>query len=321
MATRVLLVDDSRFDRRMYGDFLRHGGCDVVTVTSGEEALEALPANAFDVVVADLVLPGLDGLGVLAAARQLDPDLGVLLITAIEDVETAVRAIKMGAFDYLVKPIAAEHLQRAVRRCHEYRGLLHENSELRRTVALTEAAARLVTLGDRNELCRALVDALVRERLGALAAVAKLLPDGSMELLHLAGLGSEKDDLRAAMMAALTASSRATAGSGLVDLAAVIEHDLGEGLLARVDPSNSAYVVGLFATNGGRPSELDRESLRFLSRQFSYALSALDRAAAVESLAFVDDLTKLYNMRYLRQALARQIELADTGHGSFSLMF
>jgi len=319
MTKRILFVDDVRFDRRVYGDYLRAAGFEVKTAASGEEAIACIERERFDAVVADLVLPGMDGLGVLGAVRRVDPEVGVLLMTAVEEVEVAVRAIKMGAFDYLVKPVEAEHLQRAVMRCIEYRELLHENGELRRTVALTEAAARLAATNDASELCRVLTESLIRERPGAVALVAQEQPDHSLTLCQVSGGPPPSDQL----LERLHALARADDVEPFVPLSveACEPAGLGEGLVARIVRPSGVGLIALFSPAGGRIEELDRESLQFLGSQFAQARAAIDRVAEVESLVFRDDLTKLYNLRYLRQALSRQVQATEATGRGFSLLF
>ena len=112
MAPSVLLVDDERFARTLYSDYLRAAGHDVEVADSSEAALVLLAYRRFDALVTDVILPGSkDGLELLDAAKQLDPNIGVVVITSLDEVAPAVRAIRSGATDYLVKPVTPEALQ------------------------------------------------------------------------------------------------------------------------------------------------------------------------------------------------------------------
>lgn len=106
----VLLVDDDPQVLRAYGRILRSAGFDVVPAADGRAAREALEARGFDVVMSDITLPGADGIEVLCAARARDPDLPVVLMTAGGDLQSAVRAVELGALRYLLKPVEAAML-------------------------------------------------------------------------------------------------------------------------------------------------------------------------------------------------------------------
>src|SRR5512135_1992162 len=131
MAHAVLLVDDERFARTVYSDYLRAAGYDVEVADGCEAALAILGQRRFDVLLTDLILPGSrDGLELLDLAKQQDPNVGVIVITALDKVDPAVRAMKSGASDYLVKPVTPEALQHAVHRSLATRALLAENMTL-----------------------------------------------------------------------------------------------------------------------------------------------------------------------------------------------
>jgi len=114
MAASVLLVDDERFARTVYSDYLRGAGYEVQVAEDVDAALTSLRERRFDVLLTDVILPDADGLELLAQAKQLDPAMEALVITALDRVDIAVRAMKTGASDYLVKPVTPEALHMAV---------------------------------------------------------------------------------------------------------------------------------------------------------------------------------------------------------------
>lgn len=116
MAIKVLLVEDDRVLRQALGDTLEIGGFDYRAVGSAEEALEAVLAEAFSLVVSDVNMPGMDGHQLLAQLRRQQPQLPVLLMTAHAAVERAVEAMRRGAADYLVKPFEPKALLSLVER-------------------------------------------------------------------------------------------------------------------------------------------------------------------------------------------------------------
>ena len=120
---KVLLVDDSELVRRAYGDFLVSVGFEVRLASSAEEALEDARQQSYDVVLSDISMPGLDGIGFLKSLRRLDLDVPVVLMTAGATVQTAVQAVEYGAFRYLTKPVPKKELEDVIRRAARYHAL------------------------------------------------------------------------------------------------------------------------------------------------------------------------------------------------------
>ena len=160
---RVLIVDDQPDFAKGLTRLLapKLPGAALSCVLSGEAALADLAGAPCDVLVTDLRMPGLSGLDLLGRALALDPKLGVVLLTAHGDIDTAVAALKAGAYDFLTKPVDSEHLARVVAKGLERAALLRENSRLRAAVAACGAAAGL--LGETPPMVQ------VREALAAVA--------------------------------------------------------------------------------------------------------------------------------------------------------
>jgi two-component system NtrC family response regulator len=137
------VADDDAAVRRVLERHLEDAGYRVAGFGSGDEALAALRAGeAFDALVTDLQMPGLDGIALLSGAKRLDPALPALVITAHGSVETAVDAMRKGAFDYVEKPFHKDVLLLALERALGHRALLEEN------LRLTEALAKEFSLGN-----------------------------------------------------------------------------------------------------------------------------------------------------------------------------
>jgi len=117
----VLVVDDDRSIRRSLEKFLQEEGHEVATAGDGTEGLDAIRSGGSDVVLLDLGLPGMDGMEVLEAVRCFDHPPPVVVITARDDMRSTVRAIQLGAYDYLVKPLDVQRLKITVQRALESR--------------------------------------------------------------------------------------------------------------------------------------------------------------------------------------------------------
>ena len=130
----ILIVDDEPGVRSALGGVLRDEGYDVAAVDTGEACLERLAQEPYDVVLLDIWLPGLDGLATLARMRERQVDAQVVIISGHGNVESAVRAIKMGAFDFVEKPLSLEKTMLVVRNALRQRRLEAENQALRARV-------------------------------------------------------------------------------------------------------------------------------------------------------------------------------------------
>ena len=137
---RVLVVDDEEPIRQALARFLRTRGCDAVTAESGMAALALLGRERFEVMLCDVRMPELSGLDVVPRALRLDPDLAVIMLTAVNEAKTVTEALSSGAMDYLVKPLELAELERAVERAAHRRhlGIERRNIEvlIREEVAL-----------------------------------------------------------------------------------------------------------------------------------------------------------------------------------------
>jgi DNA-binding NtrC family response regulator len=132
--SRILIVDDEFSVRDSLYHWFRKDGYEVTAAKSAAEAVEALAARRYDVALLDIKMPGMDGIRLHEHIRRCDPQTAVIMITAFASVDTAVRALKLGAFDYLTKPIDPDELSRIVRLALEQRRLREENLQLREAV-------------------------------------------------------------------------------------------------------------------------------------------------------------------------------------------
>jgi two-component system, NtrC family, response regulator PilR len=130
--TRVLVVDDERSMRELLAIMLKQSGHDVTVADGGKAAIEALHSDAFDLVITDLRMREIDGLAVLRAAKEHSPQTVVLVITAFASTETAVEAMKLGAYDYLTKPFKLDEIKLTIANALERKRLQDENQALKR---------------------------------------------------------------------------------------------------------------------------------------------------------------------------------------------
>jgi two-component system NtrC family response regulator len=130
-AIRILVVDDEASQRELVSGYLKKQGYQVVAAGSGEAALEIFRGEPVELILTDQRMPGFSGLDLLRAARSINPETQVIVMTAYGNVETAVEAMKGGAADYLTKPLNLEELRQKIQRIVEQRRLYAENRALR----------------------------------------------------------------------------------------------------------------------------------------------------------------------------------------------
>src|SRR2546428_3020012 len=130
----ILVVDDEEIMREILETLLTREGYEVRVASSGAEGLELARALPFDAAIVDIMMPGLDGIATLDELRRIDEDLNVIIITAYASVESAISAMKTGAFDYITKPFKNDEVIVVVRNAMERRRLVSENRNLRQNI-------------------------------------------------------------------------------------------------------------------------------------------------------------------------------------------
>ena len=148
---KILVVDDEQSLREVLSIMLKRTGYAVTSVADGEEAIELLNKDIFDLVITDLRMPKIDGMEVLKAAKSASPETVVLIITAFASADSAVEAMKRGAYDYLTKPFQVDEVQLIIRNALEKRRLTTENILLKREMASQSSFSQLVGQSDAME--------------------------------------------------------------------------------------------------------------------------------------------------------------------------
>ena len=155
----VLLVDDDPLLRRLVTEQLSRSGFEMTAAVSGEEAIEALQASDYDVVLLDMRMNGMTGLDALREIRRLDDPPEVIMLTADTSLGTGIEAMRLGAYDYLTKPATLDEMEAVIRKADEKRRLVRQNAGLRvaATRATPSAEEGAHTLVHASEAMRGLV--------------------------------------------------------------------------------------------------------------------------------------------------------------------
>lgn len=128
----ILVVDDEMIVRQSLSNWLMEEGYSVETAENGKDAFEKIKKTNYDLVLADIKMPEMDGIELLEKSKKLDPEIQFIVMTAFASVDTAVKAIKEGAFDYVVKPVDPENVSQIIRRSLKFKLLEKENLMLRK---------------------------------------------------------------------------------------------------------------------------------------------------------------------------------------------
>ena len=175
---RILVVDDEPVVRESIYDWFTQGDYPIEMAADGPEAMQKLQESSWDILLTDVKMPGMDGLELQQKAKELDPDITVIVMTAYASVDSAMKAIKEGAYDYVTKPLDPDDLEQIIDRAAERRQLLRENLELKQRIEAgqgqTEGSPRPGELSLAEVEKRHIQDVLAQVS-GDLAKAAKVL--------------------------------------------------------------------------------------------------------------------------------------------------
>ena len=168
--SRLLVVDDQAAHLRALCDILGQHGFDVSGAPTGEAALAQIKQGQVDILLTDLMMPGIDGLTLIEAARALDPDLACVVMTGEGSIATAVRAMKIGAYDYISKPFKAATVVPLLQRAAEARLLRRQNARLE--ADLLERVEELARTNRMLEAARAAAEQANQEKSAFLSSMS-----------------------------------------------------------------------------------------------------------------------------------------------------
>ncbi|UCF40357.1 MAG: sigma-54-dependent Fis family transcriptional regulator [Gemmatimonadota bacterium] len=141
---KILIVDDELSVRQSLEEWFVEDGFQVWTAGDGEKALHKMDAGPFDIVIIDLKMPGMDGISLQKRVREIDRQAAIVILTAYASVETAVEALKLGAYDYVTKPVDPDDLSNLVRNILRQKELAEENVQLKEQVSELVGTAEII---------------------------------------------------------------------------------------------------------------------------------------------------------------------------------
>jgi diguanylate cyclase (GGDEF)-like protein len=319
---RVLIVEDDAFFREIFSDLLREEGYQVDTATSGNEALKMLAGSSYELVVTDMVLQDISGLDILARAKQMDPDLEVIVVTGYSDTESAIYALKNGARDYLIKPISHDEFKHVVRLSMEQRRLLNENQELKDKIRLFQTCQTIANCIDLERILSLVLESAIKET-GAAKGFA-FLRDATRELflMEAKGVTAEvAEKINEQLKLSFNWEEEPFSEPFTIKIGTAAESTELLLLPLSHDSTLQGVVVLFDKADNDFHSIINHGNIRFLVEQSALALNNAGRFSVAKELLNIDELTGLYNYRYLGIALDREMRRAERYGLSMSVIF
>ncbi len=325
-SARVLIVDDTRLDREIASSALE-GVARIETCMDAEQALAALRREPADLVLSDLTMPGLSGLQLLERVRREHPRTDFILLTAHASVDSAVEALRMGASDYLRKPIHADELAFVVKRTLDRRRLFEENVRLGEMLATVDACRALAPCLEPGEVYPVALDillgALRRER--GLAIFHRMNESGSEGFAFRGLRENEVNALRALLdkridVEALGELGAATSGPIHEALARAGIPEQRLLLVPLRGEESEGGVLGVFEDDTPFGAA-DLERAHLVAGHAHVALRNAERYQRAKERAFIDDVTGVYNARYLFTSLQHEIRRAQRYGTELTVLF
>jgi diguanylate cyclase (GGDEF)-like protein len=324
---RVLFVDDDRLQRELAQDTLG-ARVDLEACASAEDAIAALARRPAEIVVSDLHMPGMTGVDLMRRVRRDHPGTDIVLVSAQASVQSAVEALRMGASDYLLKPIQWEELRLVLERILVSRRLVEENARLRDALATVESCRVLASCLEVGDVYSVALD-LVLRCTGQTRGIALYqrssapLSDG----LELRGFrDDEANRLRRVLVHEKPLDVRSVdriqvLGSGPLH-PALREAGLETDQLLAVPVSGEEAEAGLLVVAlRERADATLLERAGVVAAHAAVALRNAERYEKAKERAFVDDVTEVYNARYLLEAMDRELRRAERYAAELSVLF
>jgi len=321
---RILVIEDDRFFRETFSDLLRKEGYGVDCASGGGEGLEMLAGSRYDLVITDLIMPGIDGMEVLSRIKESQPDLDVIMVTGNTNLESAIFALKHGARDYLLKPVNFDEFRHSVALCIQQRRLLNENDELKKMVSLFQVSQTIAGCLELDRIYHLMVEAVARE-VGAGRYLGFFQADDLLELKEVRGLSFEQaEHYRGVVLAMLPVEPPATHRIDSVMVPAGDGGEQEEACMITVSSGGLLQgVIVLFCESGCRlpDSRLERKNILFLLEQSSQAVENAETYSRAKDMVFIDDLSGLFNHRYLEVALSHELKRVERYSSHLAVLF
>ncbi len=327
---KILIVDDDA----TFVDFvlcaLKNETYSVCCVKNADEALQEYNKTEYNLVITEVILPGMDGIKLFEKFNEIRPYTDVIFCTSYSSVESAVKALKDGAYDYLTKPVNADEFRLVIHRCLEQRKIFEENEELRKMVQLIESCKSLSSTFDKEKISTIALEVLVSEvKATAGFFVSYDQNDTDFDILSSKGISSAKseDFLRLFPQYIKNWKKKKAAlfhfNKDETNKFKEIYKSLKDGIVIKIQVNSTIKALIILLNNAKRgnftPTRI--KNAEFIVKETTLAFKNLDQYLGAKELAYIDDLTNLYNSRYLYLILDREIKRAKRFKTSLLVLF
>jgi diguanylate cyclase (GGDEF)-like protein len=325
---KILVVDDDAFYHEYCKEVLGEEGYSIRTTYTGEEALEILKQETYNIMIVDLVMPGISGLEILEMTKQINPLMDVIIMTGYASVESAVQCLKNGAADYLTKPLNPEELKLTIKRVIELRQLFDENAELRNLLTLYETCQRVSLCLDLERLYSLSLDAMLQAMQGDMG-LSFFKTNGDWILKSFRGMDEDEADIIMQSMLenelnngphrVMTFNSLEVGNEG----GPVEDLRTGSALTMpiHVPDALDGIIVAIRKRQNQNFDRMDLGTARFITEQIHLSFENAFKYVDAQRLVFVDDLTGLFNTRYLDLSLQTELKRSRRFKSALSLLF
>jgi diguanylate cyclase (GGDEF)-like protein len=329
MGKRVLVVDDDRLIREMVRDALAEEGFRVLAVASGAEALDRLRHDGpFELMITDLSMREMDGLELMEQAKREHPKTDVIVLTGYASLESALQAMRLGAADYLHKPVRPAEIVYGVKRTMLRRRLSSENETLRGSLQALEASRVLSTCLEPGDVLPMALDIALR-LVGRGRAIARLTESArTADGLCLVGFSPQREDDLRELIDRGKVFNPTQIDVGAHPPSAALEQEfarlgLDDDELLTIPLRVDGQLLGAIWLFSERVpfSDDDVRRAELVAAQAELALLNAERFLQAREKAFIDDVTDLYNARYLLAALDRESSRAERSRLDLSVLF
>lgn len=325
---RILIVDEDWFARDLYSEYLQIDNNIVDTTADPIEAFELLQRNEYDIIITDMFTRRLSGLDFIEEIRKNFQSVSIIVISGVNAVEPAVKALRLGAFDYLLKPVNPETLKLSVKKCLEVRHLLKENIELKSYVDLYSASQRIVSTIDPDKIFTISVETLM-EIIKADCGVFIEKRDEDKDFIIRSNKNIDINNIQK-ILKFIQEYFDKVGDAPYVEKISLFNREEIEEIYRKISfmmiiplrhhSKLLGYIILFRFFNRIYFSAREIKDAEFLMKNIVSSFLNIQQFSEIKSLAYIDELTGLYNIRYFEEILKREINKGTTNN-IFSILF
>lgn len=325
---RILIVDEDWFARDLYSEYLQIDNNAVDTTADPIDAFELLQRNDYDIVITDIFTRKLSGFDFIEEIRKNFQSVSIIVISGVNAVEPAVKALRLGAFDYLLKPVNPETLKLSVKKCLEVRHLLKENIELKSYVDLYSASQRIVSTIDADRIHSISLVTLMEIIKSDCGLFIELDENVGSYIIK----ANKNIDINNAqhLIKYIQGYFNQTKDAPFVEKISLYNREELEEIYRKISfmmiiplrYNNHMFGYILLFRFFNRISFSAREikDAEFLMKNIISSFVNIQQFSEIRNLVYIDELTGLYNIRYFEEVLKREIN-KGISNNIFSILF